>query len=127
MSRPSRGNIFLTFEEHKWAHEAVARRIENAELLKSDRERDIVRGMANKLEALMSPLRDPMLLKASRNEARYLQKVAQEVHNRLVLVVIPGYAERMAEDVKRYGSYLKRAQEKAQMLNDIINKVKAAL
>jgi hypothetical protein len=132
MGRPSLGNITITLEQLRLIDGWARRRYENQSLLKSDSERAHVQALLKKVEELSASLPEDqtdleVVLKLSRKEARLVQRVANEVYARLATIVIPGYADRMSEDPKRYEAYKVAAEAKAKAIVDIVNKVKRSL
>jgi hypothetical protein len=136
MGRPSLGNITISLEQLAIIDGWARRRYENQALLKSDSERTHVQALLKKVEELSAALPEDqtegrvgleVVLKLSRKEARLVQRVANEVYARLATVVIPGYADRMSEDPKRYEAYKVAAEAKAKAIVDIVNKVKRSL
>jgi hypothetical protein len=132
MGRPSLGNITISLEQLAIIDGWARRRYENQSLLKSDSERTHVQALLKKVEELSASLPEDrtdleVVLKLSRKEARLVQRVANEVYARLATVVIPGYADRMSEDPKRYEAYKVAAEAKAKAIVDIVNKVKRSL
>jgi hypothetical protein len=132
MGRPSLGNITISLEQLAIIDGWARRRYENQSLLKSDSERTHVQALLKKVEELSASLPEDrtdleVVLKLSRKEARLVQRVANEVYARLATVVIPGYANRMSEDPKRYEAYKVAAEAKAKAIVDIVNKVKRSL
>jgi hypothetical protein len=132
MGRPSLGNITISLEQLAIIDGWARRRYENQALLKSDSERTHVQALLKKVEELSASLPEDrtdleVVLKLSRKEARLVQRVANEVYARLATVVIPGYADRMSEDPKRYEAYKVAAEAKAKAIVDIVNKVKRSL
>ena len=113
----------LTFIQHIIGKRALPK---NLPKLKSDRERKIVVDLNQKLEELAGnlPKTGPIVIKASRNEARLVQQIAQTIRNSLLVKIIPGYQARGDE---RHLEYAAQAMKEADMMNNLANKIEQSL
>ena len=136
MGRTSLGNILLTPDELTWITFAINRRMKTPELLASDRERGIVSALSIKLDEMVGQLptrpSDPIVLKSSRNEARYIQRVATGVRDALLLKIAPGYAEKLDKESdeaerRRLTEYRDETIARAKDLDKLIHKIEVAL
>jgi len=121
MGRQALGKIELTVEQLKWAQDAVSRRGKVLDRLKSERERHIVKALRDKLEALPNPDESTIVLKASRAEARFLQRIAQALSDALATRYLPEYSSRGLNE------YVIYTAKKIETLNDLVKKVERVL
>jgi hypothetical protein len=130
VSRPVKGKLKLTFEELLYINRAIERY--GSSLKKnprsSPRMADAVSVFQEKVIAAMAGDKEAIILPLNRNELRILQGIAEVEHATLVAKVIPGYGDRIRQKgPELYQPYLDTAIKRADMLNNLRNKVRASL
>ncbi len=133
MSRPASHKLWLTVEEMAWVSKTITRVAVIAEKNEDNKALGITKGersavikFSDKLAKLPEEARatdGTVSLNTSRVELRILQKLAKNEHAALLTKVIPGYMEKLAEDQKRIGAYLKASEERVTMIVGILNKI----
>lgn len=127
-------NIEVDVPEWEYIQKTVTRKSEHANKTPGTNSK-IKSALAKFADKLATPpeLSTPngLLLITNRQDLRFLQEIVKNDHAVLLTKVIPGYAERVDRSLgaarDRYGEYQKRAEQQANMLATLINKVEKGL